>query len=153
MKVCGCCGQSKELSEFHLDSQTVSGYACYCKDCAKGKAAEAYKIRSESSDWKLKQTLKASKNRARAKGLEHTLTLYNLKELYPEDNKCPVFGFELSWGHPRDNSPSLDRIDSTKGYTYENCQVISNRANKLKNDATLEELELLVNYLKENGFV
>jgi hypothetical protein len=45
------------------------------------------------------------------------------------------------------------RIDYSKGYTYDNCQVISNKANRIKNDATLEDLELLVNYLKENGFV
>ena len=31
-------------------------------------------------------------------------------------------------------------------------QIISNKANVIKNDATLEDLELLVNYLKENGF-
>jgi len=153
MKACGCCGEFKEVSEFNLDSYTVSGYACYCKECTKLKSAEAYKKRSEDAEWKLKQTLKASKNRAKAKGLEHTLTLDDLKELYPADNKCPVFGFELSWGNPKWSSPSLDRIDSSKGYTYDNCQVISNKANRLKNDATLEDLELLVNYLKENGFV
>ncbi len=45
-------------------------------------------------------------------------------------------------------SPSLDRIDSTKGYTKGNIWVISNRANTLKNDATLSELKLLVERLE-----
>ena len=40
-----------------------------------------------------------------------------------------------------DNSYSLDRIDSTKGYTIENLMVISNRANRIKNNASNEELE------------
>jgi hypothetical protein len=38
-------------------------------------------------------------------------------------------------------------------YTYENCQIISNKANRIKSDATPTELELLVKYLKENNFV
>ena len=153
MKKCGSCQETKDLDSFNKDSSTVTGYACYCKECNKVKSSNKYKELSEDHEWKLKQTLRASKNRAKAKGLEHTLTLDDIKDLYPLDGRCPVFGFELTWGNPRWSSPSLDRIDSTKGYTYDNCQVISNKANVIKNDASLEELELLVNYLKENGFV
>lgn len=152
MKKCGCCSVFKDLSCFNLDNQTVSGYSCYCKACVKEKSTEAYKKRAEDHEWKLSQTLRASKNRAKTKNIEHTLTLDELKALYPKDGKCPVYGFDLEWGEPKWSSPSLDRINSTKGYTFENCQIISNRANKLKSDATLEELELLVDYLKENGF-
>ena len=47
------------------------------------------------------------------------------------------------------NSYSLDRIDSSKGYIPGNVWVISRRANAIKSDATLEELELLVKNLKE----
>lgn len=103
----------------------------------------------ESHEWRMKNCLHQSKARARRKGIEHTLTLEEYKELYPIDNKCPVFDFELSWGHPISNSPSLDRIDSNKGYTKENCQIISNRANHLKNDATIDELKHLLNYLED----
>ena len=35
---------------------------------------------------------------------------------------------------------SIDRIDSTKGYEKGNVWVISGRANRIKNDATPEEL-------------
>jgi len=151
MKKCGSCKETKDLDSFNRDANTVTGYACYCKECNKEKSSIKYKKLADNHEWKLQQTLKASKNRAKSKGLEHTLTLDNLVDLYPQDGKCPVFDFELTWGNPKWSSPSLDRIDSTKGYTYDNCQIISNKANILKNDATLEELELLVNYLKENG--
>jgi len=49
----------------------------------------------------------------------------------------------------RFHSPSIDRKDSKKGYTPDNIWVISNRANTLKNDATIQELELLVENLKK----
>lgn len=49
-----------------------------------------------------------------------------------------------------ETAPSLDRIDSSKGYISGNVKVISKRANAIKNDATLEELLLIVEYVKKN---
>ena len=49
-----------------------------------------------------------------------------------------------------DESPSLDRIDSKKGYTKDNVQVISNRANRLKADGNIEEFKLILKWLMEN---
>lgn len=147
-KKCADCHQDLPLSSFHKNTQQKSGLSCYCKQCAKSKNKYKYENLASDHEWKLSQALRASKNRAAVKGLEHTLTLEQLKLLYPPDNLCPVFGIPLSWGFPKDSSPSLDRIDSSKGYSFENCQIISNKANRLKSDATLEELLLLVDYLK-----
>ena len=47
-------------------------------------------------------------------------------------------------GGPTHNSPSVDRIDPKKGYTPDNIRVISWRANSLKSDASLKELQVLV---------
>jgi hypothetical protein len=152
-KNCTDCNQVLPLQSFNKNAQQGSGYSCYCKTCTKVRNKKKYTTASKNHGWKLEQTLKASKERAVRKNLEHTLTLEELTALYPTDNLCPIFGTELQWGFPKDTSPSLDRIDSTKGYTYENCQIISNKANRIKSDATPTELELLVKYLKENSFV
>jgi hypothetical protein len=148
-KRCADCGIIKENSLFHKNTQQKDGYSCYCKNCSVTRNKKKYNKASKDHEWKLKQTLKASKQRAEKQGLEHTLTLDDLYQLYPIDNRCPILGIVLVWGFPKDSSPSLDRIDSNKGYTYENCQIISNRANRIKADATVNELELLVKYLKE----
>ena len=59
-----------------------------------------------------------------------------------------MLGIKLERLDKRHNgSPSLDRIDNTKGYIKGNVKVISWRANAIKKDATLEELKALVNYL------
>jgi hypothetical protein len=95
--------------------------------------------------------LSGARERAKSKGLE-----YNLK---PEDitipKKCPILGIPLkrNTGSNKhsENSPSLDRFDSNKGYTKENTRVISYRANKLKNDGTVDEFIKILFYLMNNG--
>lgn len=70
--------------------------------------------------------------------------------LRPEDivipKVCPVFGIPLyrQKGARSDNSPSIDRLDNTKGYTKDNIWIISWKANKLKGEGSLQELEALV---------
>lgn len=59
---------------------------------------------------------------------------------------CPLLGLPLQKsgsGKVAYNSPSLDRIRNEHGYVRGNIWVISHRANSLKSNATLEELELL----------
>ena len=63
---------------------------------------------------------------------------------------CPVLGIPLTpnSGKRTDSSPSLDKIIPSLGYVPGNVDVISFRANTLKNSASLEELVKIVQYLK-----
>lgn len=63
---------------------------------------------------------------------------------------CPILNIELQENDDfcRDNSYSLDRIDNSKGYIKGNIQIISHKANQIKSNSTIKELELLLNYLK-----
>jgi hypothetical protein len=58
---------------------------------------------------------------------------------------CPVLGLTLQRstgrGNWKDSSPSLDRIVPKLGYVKGNVRIISARANLLKSNATIEELE------------
>jgi hypothetical protein len=67
---------------------------------------------------------------------------------------CPVLGLELTVGRgaPGPCSPSLDRMDNSLGYVKGNVRVISNRANSLKSDATIEELRAVLAYVEANEF-
>ncbi len=65
---------------------------------------------------------------------------------------CPVLGIKLfrTPNKRTDNTPSLDRINPAKGYVKGNIKIISWRANRLKCDASFEEIERLYDYLKNN---
>lgn len=66
---------------------------------------------------------------------------------------CPVLGvpIEKAMGRAKPNSPSLDRMIPDLGYIKGNVRVISMRANSIKGDASLAELEAVVKYIKENA--
>jgi hypothetical protein len=69
--------------------------------------------------------------------------------IFPADGLCPALGVPLVWGSGvNDNTPSLDRIDPNKGYVRGNVQWLSHKANRIKNDATLEELRRVYEFMK-----
>ena len=47
----------------------------------------------------------------------------------------------------KQDSPSLDRRDNTKGYTIENTAVICMHCNVRKQDSTIEDLHMLLRYM------
>ena len=65
---------------------------------------------------------------------------------------CPVLGFPLIRGDGRgrpDQLATIDRIIPARGYVHGNVRIISMRANRLKNNSSLRELEALVQYVRD----
>lgn len=99
----------------------------------------------------MEHILRSSRTRAKRIGVPHDITLADV----PMPEVCPVLNIPLfsnpdrNWAGPCDNSPSIDQIVPRLGYTKGNVRVISHRANRLKCDGTLEELELIVADLRK----
>lgn len=88
---------------------------------------------------KLKYLYSQARNRARNAAQEFTIRIEDI--VIP--THCPYLGVELTALHRHgrvDTNMSIDRIDSTKGYITGNVQIISDKANRMKNDASIEEL-------------
>ena len=60
---------------------------------------------------------------------------------------CPVLNIPLDRS-TKDNVPTLDRLDNSKGYTKDNIVVISFKANRLKNNATVDDISKILYYMK-----
>jgi t-SNARE complex subunit (syntaxin) len=146
-KICEECNQSLNLNKFSLIEKwnINSGTRDVCKKCSK-TIQQTEKL---NRDWKVdaaKLLYKNIKSRCKRIGREFSIELDDI--IIPK--KCPVFGFDLK-REDRETwmcAPSVDRIDSSKGYIKGNITVVSRRANILKRDATVEELEQLFNYYK-----
>lgn len=96
-----------------------------------------------------RQRLKDIRYRATREGLPFNL---DIEDITPPE-LCPIFGIPLLHRKGKrgagDNSPSVDRIIPEKGYVKGNVVVISNRANRIKQDATIEELEKLAAFYRK----
>jgi len=106
------------------------------------RVREIYEVKTRTVDGIVSLMLSRARCRAREKNIEFSLTAEDINII----EKCPVLGITLNWEESErmsDNRPSLDRINSDLGYTRENSQVISWKANRTKNDASLEDLVLI----------
>lgn len=90
--------------------------------------------------------LQNARSRAKAAEVPFTITVDDITI----PTHCPILGLPLAQklgkkgGGPC--SPSLDRVRPDRGYTAGNIIVISNRANRLKSDATIEELRDIASF-------
>lgn len=134
----------RPLDEF-CKSKTPNGLSYSCKSCRTEEGKELNSTRYKR--WKQKDPIKAMlvgvRGNASKKNLPCTITVddINIPKL------CPILNIPLEFSNKRTyNTPSIDRIDNTKGYTPDNIVVCSWRANMLKKDATITELQLITEY-------
>jgi hypothetical protein len=134
---CMKCERMLPTEQFHRHRACKGGFNSVCKTCRKPLSAKNYE--THSTAYKLWYR---AKRRAKERGQVFDLQIEDI--VVPA--LCPVFNkpFEENTIY----AASLDRVDSTLGYTKANVQVISTRANMLKNDATVEELEQLLAFLR-----
>lgn len=147
LRTCIQCNQTKALSAFPRNSRVKSGHTAHCKAC---HIQRTQKWREKDPiQYRLQEMVNSSKQRATKKGLPHTITAEQLLPLVQP--YCPYLPhIALNWDlppassskfrHPRFNSPSLERINPSLGYTIDNVIIISHRANCIKNDASEHEL-------------
>lgn len=168
MRKCSRCSLEKPTSAFWKQSSRRDGLQSACIDCMTqshkswiNAASSEYKevrkklnteasVRMRTKD-PVGLLLASIKYRAKKAGMEFSLTREDIQ--IPE--KCPVFGiplkFELRRGKglsEKDCRPSVDRIDNSKGYTKDNIVVVSYRANRIKSDATITELEAVAKFYR-----
>jgi hypothetical protein len=147
-KRCPVCGKELPLTMFSKNKSTYDGVQSYCKECMK-KYETANPVTPQTCGMVSKARL-----RARVKHLEFNIDTEYVRSLVV--THCPILGIPLEWSRYRGNgsrslpnSPSLDRIDPTKGYVKGNVWIISNKANMIKNNATHEELKLVAKVVGE----
>lgn len=87
---------------------------------------------------------------AKRQGLPFDLTVEDI--FVPEH--CPVLGIPLNRTPDvaaPDTAPSVDRLIPALGYVKGNISVISGRANRIKTDATVNEVERVAAWMRSRG--
>ena len=96
-------------------------------------------------------------HRARKNGLEFSLTPEDIWQLFlKQDRKCALTNLPLDLGISdgrkiRDMTASLDRIDSSKGYTIDNIQWLHKDVNYMKNSYQQEYFLQICQMIVDNN--
>jgi hypothetical protein len=152
MKYCPKCKLNLKLTNFSIANSTKSKLSNYCRKC-KGIYQKEWRIfhpnsvkkteKRRSAKWKkfhrknpYVEIFKKAKYRAIRLNLPFTITLQDVKNIWPKDNKCPITGKLLTIGNKymHNESPTLDRIMPKLGYVPNNIGVLSLIANACKRD-------------------
>jgi len=130
LKTCSICKTEQSLHNFSKHRKQPDGFTYSCRKCNNKEAI-------------LKgMNLAYIKHRALKKNISFDITITDL--FFPE--YCPILNLKLNYNRGtktmQSNSPSLDRIDNSKGYVKGNVIVISALANAMKSSATFDQIKL-----------
>ena len=119
-----------------------------CNNCEKARFYKRYR------DNPIPQLLYNFKKRAKLTGVPFNLKPIDIrKKLDLVGSKCPILGVEMKisklGSKNNDLTPSIDRIDPKKGYVKDNIVVVSMKANRIKTDATVDEIRKVADFYEK----
>lgn len=122
------CGNRISRTVKNIAKNTINA----CPDCKRGSKSHAW----QGSTHVPMSLWTAAKHSAAEKGIAFTMTIDDLEAQWvKQDGKCAYTGHELTFGKvyaDASRTASIDRIDSTKGYTSDNIQWARKDINWLK---------------------
>lgn len=139
-RTCKKCGTEKPYSRFYVNSKGHRRLVCMdCTNVAKRiyKRANPLQTAKLFKSWRDKKRGHAlvviARNRAKMKCLDFDLDPVLIQRTI-NNGFCELTGIPFNLDTPYSwNAPSLDRIDSTKGYTMDNMRVVLYAVNVMAN--------------------
>lgn len=140
-KTCSKCKTEKPLDQYHRHKLAKGGRESACRICRCADQRKYFRNNRE------KKMLADARRRAKQYNLPFDIELEDI--IIPET--CPYLHISIqsSTGSSHDNSPTLDRIVPSMGYTRDNIIIVSNKANRMKSNATPEELLILAGNIQK----
>lgn len=158
LRICSKCRSQlpADAAHFNRDRRSCDGFRSICRGCRPNARREQSREHRRTYVRKLACTRpeyllwKSAKRRATERGLRFDIDVAHV--VIPE--RCPILGVRLvitaGTGRHQRNTATLDRIKPQLGYVPGNVAVISWRANRIKHNATLEEILALANWMQSH---
>lgn len=150
-KQCRRCKSTYSTEMFYKQSRNRDGLFNICKQCLKsdyktrkvnGMNTLDYQNEYQANKKPAKKLLASTKGSAAVRNISHDITVEDIENIMV--TRCPYFGLELVYDaksyHP--GSASVDRINPHLGYTPDNIEIISRKANMIKQDLTPSQLKM-----------
>jgi len=144
--ICKSCRCEKEDREFPVRKDRSGRLRPYCKSCANDIERSRYKSHRENNPFLHRCT--RAKSRATGLGIPFNLDPEYLEKIW--SGRCPVLLVDINLVTDRKDeyAAELDRFIPELGYVKGNVHWLSRKANRLKNNVTVEILESLLDWMK-----
>jgi hypothetical protein len=145
--LCQCCQIDYPRENFPQRGDSSGRIRPYCRECAKDGQRARYARHKREAPFKLRCS--RAKSRAQFLKVPFDLTPEYLANLWT--GICPAFGIPIDHQTDRDaeNAAELDRLIPALGYVQGNVAWLSRKANRIKNNVELSELETLVKWMHQ----
>lgn len=140
MKVCFRCKEEKSYDLYFRHHLTSDGYHSWCKSCCKlGNNKSRDKLNS-TIEGRATVFLRNARNSAKKRNQEFSLEISDIVDFWNEQaGICAYSGREMTLTAGQLNTVSIERIDSTIGYTKGNTILVCQAINRMKSDFTFED--------------
>ena len=133
---CPTCGKDREFSrKSALNAAEKKGTSCFsCRSVANNISRTGTKTKEKNPAWKgfgcvPGKVFSKLKRDAERRNLPFEITIEDIYNQYNKQRECCAFsGFHIFFGV----DASVDRIDSSKGYTLDNIQIVHKDLNMMK---------------------
>jgi hypothetical protein len=168
VKTCTTCNKTKSLDMFHKSKGKKYGVSHNCKECAKSISYDYYLKHAEKIKAKVSVYRKAYVPRF-ARDIESRLRNLRTNAKLRKNKKFDLQESDMldTWGKQNGlcaytklplvatanqfNTISLDRINSSNGYTPDNIQFVCAAINKMKQEYTEEVFLLFCHLVTQNN--
>lgn len=149
--ICRKCKQYKDEDDFNINKENTArnGRSTECKQCEGKRKRLKREINSiEQINSFLRKLLNGCRNRVSNGYKNKNITIdidieYLISLYYKQQGKCAISGISMTsikGKGKHDTNISIDRIDSAKGYTKDNIQLVCSHVNMMKSNLDIQRL-------------
>lgn len=146
LRPCSTCGELLPADSEHFYRKKSGILSSECRNCFRQRSSRNQHARHHAGgvDYHLSYIVRGVRQRARKNALECNIDAEFLKTLLEkQDGLCAISKiprtFTKGQGHISTNA-SVDRVDSSKGYTRDNVQLVAHQVNTMKSNLSINEL-------------
>ena len=143
---CSTCGKILSADTEHFYRKKSGILSSECRSCFRERSSRNQHTRHYAGgvDYHLSYIARGMRQRARMGDMECDIDAEFLKALLEEQGGlCAISGIPLTFvkgkGHIPTNA-SIDRMDSQKGYTKDNVQLVAHQVNTMKSNLSVNQL-------------
>jgi hypothetical protein len=137
-KWCGTCSDWKILGEFNSNTKSWDGLAGLCRLCASQHNKSRYLAYSKIDT--LRRIFDNAKRSSKYRDIYFDISLEILESIFTkQEGKCFYSGRNLEFEPGARDKLTIDRIDSSKGYTVDNIVLCSYIINMMKRSMSIKE--------------